>query len=137
MREHLFIYGTLLEDKYNPVADILKSNTRETGEGYIYGRLYDLGEYPAAVKTNKKDEKVFGKILEITHPDILFPVLDEYEIASDQHDNISEYTREKIEVTTCNETTITAWIYLYSGNPQGLQQIHSGKYLQYLEGRES
>jgi gamma-glutamylcyclotransferase (GGCT)/AIG2-like uncharacterized protein YtfP len=135
--QYLFIYGTLLDEKYNPVPDILKSSAREIASGYIKGRLFDLGEYPAAINITNNDEKVYGKILEVYDANTLFSILDAYEGIDSKPGVESEYNREKIEVIMEDGAIIIAWTYLYLGDPEGLIQIESGNYLQYIEEKMS
>ena len=44
---YLFVYGTLLSTEYN--HQTIKSS-KLVGEGSIYGKLFDIGNYPALKK---------------------------------------------------------------------------------------
>ncbi|MGC9343369.1 MAG: gamma-glutamylcyclotransferase family protein [Bacteroidales bacterium] len=135
--EYLFIYGTLLDEKYNPVSDILKTSTCEKASGFILGRLYDLGDYPAAVGSNNLNEKVYGKLLEVKDSNTLFPALDAYEGAGKLSEIESGYSRKQTRVILDGGDIVSAWTYLYSESTEGLVWIQSGDYLQYLENKET
>ena len=125
--EFLFVYGTL-RDPQNQVAQFLNSNAEFYNDGYFHGKLFDLGDYPGAVESEKSEDKVFGTIFQIRNPEIVFPVLDEYEEVGDKFSTPNEYTRKKIKVfTNCNEAKI-CHVYLYNHPVDSGRQIVSGTF---------
>ena len=49
MKDYLFAYGTLAAENAPPKIAGTVKKLKCIGEGFIFGRLYNLGEYPAAV----------------------------------------------------------------------------------------
>lgn len=72
------------------------------GSGMIAAKLYDLGAYPAAVKSCLGEE-VVGDVYEVPDPTNVLPVLDEYEG--------DEYKREKAIVKMAPGEEAEAWVY--------------------------
>ena len=79
MKDYLFAYGTLAETHPPPEIATAVKRLKYVGDGFIFGRLYDLGEYPGAVLENERRNKVFGKIFEVPRGRTLFERLDGYE----------------------------------------------------------
>ena len=81
MADYIFVYGSLLKKAKNPLHNFLKLYATYIGNGYIYAKLYDLGEYPAAILNGSKRYKTYGEIYKIK-PNLknrLFKILDKYE----------------------------------------------------------
>ncbi len=78
MNNLLFVYGTLLNEN-NEYAVYLKNHSRFHSYGKIKGKLYDIGEYPGAILLPKGEDYIYGSILELDHPEDIFPVIDDYE----------------------------------------------------------
>ena len=54
MKDYLFAYGTLAEDRVPlEIASAVK-RLKYVGDGFIFGRLYDLGDYPGAVLESER-----------------------------------------------------------------------------------
>lgn len=82
------------------------------------GRLYDLGDYPAAI-LDPAAGKIQGLVLRISHPERLFPYLDQYE----GH----EYQRRKVIIANYHRT-LTAWCYLHVKPLKYYRRIKPGRY---------
>jgi gamma-glutamylcyclotransferase (GGCT)/AIG2-like uncharacterized protein YtfP len=130
MREikYLFVYGTLMNGmEANEI--LAHQGACFVGRGAMPGALYDLGDYPAVVKSDDRGGIVHGELYELTGPDVLRN-LDEYEeYRPGRASNL--FVREQVLVRRLdNERTVTAWTYLY--NPRRslrrAKRIESGDY---------
>jgi gamma-glutamylcyclotransferase (GGCT)/AIG2-like uncharacterized protein YtfP len=121
--EHLFVYGTLRGDAPHPAARLLRDRTREVGYALLRGRLYDLGAYPAAVRSPDPEHRVRGLVyhLEEGLAEVLLSELDAYEGV--------EYRREMVSVHLDSGESVVAWAYLYARTPPPGRPIASGDYL--------
>ncbi len=123
MADHLFVYGTLRSDAGHPAADLLARRAAPVGFGRVRARLYDLGAYPAAVRSPEPEHRVRGIVyrLEPGLREVLLADLDRYEGA--------EYRREVATVTLESGESVSAWVYLYRRTPPPGRLIRSGDYL--------
>jgi gamma-glutamylcyclotransferase (GGCT)/AIG2-like uncharacterized protein YtfP len=125
MKQYLFVYGTL-KDEFAPpeIAGTVKK-MKFVGNGFAYGKLYDLGEYPGAVLGTR--DKIFGSIYEVPDDENILRKLDEYEGFHPQTPKESLYLRKKIKVYI-NDKTLTSWIYEYNQDLTNKPLIKSGNY---------
>jgi gamma-glutamylcyclotransferase (GGCT)/AIG2-like uncharacterized protein YtfP len=117
----LFVYGTLIENKKTKIHKLLNKNSLYISKAVFQGKLYDTGKYPAAIKSNKKNDIVIGNIIKILDLEILKKI-DEYEGL--------EYKRN-ITTLVANKKNIKAWIYLYCKSIEKHKRIISGNWLKY------
>lgn len=127
MNNLLFVYGTLLNED-NEYAVYLKNNSRFYSYGKINGKLYDIGEYPGAILSSKDRDYIYGTILELAHPESVFPVIDDYEGYGNDQPMPNEFIRLIAPVET-SSTLISCWIYVYNLPTVMLKLIKSGRYL--------
>lgn len=123
---YLFAYGTLRKDCQ--LAGNEKGDLLFTGQGKINAVMYDLGDYPCAVKSNAKSQ-ITGDVLEVTDSEKVFRALDEYEG--------NEYERGLETVHMISGVEITAWVYWYKGKPEETNKIENGDYLAYRKLKDS
>ncbi|MEM1123934.1 MAG: gamma-glutamylcyclotransferase family protein [Bacteroidota bacterium] len=129
---YLFVYGSLMSGITSPIATYLKENSRFIGEGWVKGRLYDMGNYPGLVTDESTNTKVIGHIFQLDDPNEMLPNLDHYECIGSDFSEPHQYRRETISVKTANQT-FSCWAYLYNWDTQNLALIESGNYLQYFK----
>lgn len=122
----LFIYGTLLNHN-NEFAVYLKENSHFFANGKVKGTLYDIGEYPGAVPDNG-GEYIYGVILQIDNPEVVFLEIDDYEGYGDEQPEPNEFIRISVDVETASEI-VTCYIYVYNRPVDGLKKIDGGRYL--------
>jgi gamma-glutamylcyclotransferase (GGCT)/AIG2-like uncharacterized protein YtfP len=127
---NLFVYGTLknriINDFLPEIAPFLKRKSR----GFVKGKLFNAGEFPAAQPTNLPAKKVYGDLVEI-HPDKIKDVLqtlDEYEEIDISNPQNSLFKRDVVSVVTNQGDKVQAWIYWYNQDVQGLNEIKDGIY---------
>lgn len=151
--EYLFVYGTLLSSFRHPLSIKLQMQGRFLGKGFVFGKLYDMGNYPAAIPD--KHSLIKGEIYEI--PAILFFELDDYEDYNYYNPSTSLYVRKRTKAFLFSgnypETNITdfeirsnlehfrklfCWIYWFRRRDQlSLQKvIEEGDYLEYVRKAE-
>ncbi|MCR9287363.1 MAG: gamma-glutamylcyclotransferase [Bacteroidetes bacterium] len=131
MKEYLFVYGTLMANIKTGIANKLHEHSRFLGDGWIKGKLYDLGHYPGLIPDLNSESTVFGHVFELFHPLKTIKILDEYENVGQRFGIENEYRRERINITLENRI-VECWAYIYNLSPNNLPVITSGNYLEYL-----
>ncbi len=126
--QYLFVYGTLRRKARNKVSALLKKNATFMGLGTAKGRLYDLGEYPAAVPDQRK--RIVGELysLEAGKNAEILAVLDEYEEYNASNPEQSLYIRKKTQVKLDGQEGLNAWIYWYNKPLDAQRLIPTGDY---------
>ena len=119
----IFVYGTL--DKIPLFSELLKTEEiKYVGRGKIKARLYDLGEYPGAVED--RENRVYGKVYEISGMDKVLPQFDEYEGFYPDKPEKSLYVRKVKKVEMDDGRILKAYVYIYNRSVKGLKEIESG-----------
>jgi gamma-glutamylcyclotransferase (GGCT)/AIG2-like uncharacterized protein YtfP len=115
---YLFVYGTLLPGKAPREIAPVVQKLRPLGDGFVRGRLYDLGQYPGAIPA-KTGQLITGKIFEIPEEPDLLKRLDEYEEFDAEKPEGSLFLRKKLPVTrTAGNQRLLCWIYVYKRRPE-------------------
>jgi gamma-glutamylcyclotransferase (GGCT)/AIG2-like uncharacterized protein YtfP len=130
----LFVYGTLRSEFNNPAYEHISSNFILMGPAKVKGRVYDLGEYPAAIPSNEETfivGELYGLKKEKDFEVAIHP-LDEYEGLYPGEAETALYRRELTTVYFNHQSTM-AWIYWYNHIVSGKQLIASGDVLQYIQ----
>ena len=128
MNQYLFAYGTLADA--NPprkIATVVKK-LKCLGKGYIFARLYDLGEYPGAVLDDSKRHKVFGKIFKVGDDSELLTQLDDYEAFDPKRPEGSLFVRKRSAINRANHPPLTGWVYEYNRSINSEPLIKHGDY---------
>jgi gamma-glutamylcyclotransferase (GGCT)/AIG2-like uncharacterized protein YtfP len=127
--DKLFVYGTLLQDADNPVADFLRQYSELIGRGFFKGELYDIGNYPGAVYKPDGPYRVEGDMLRLFDPGFIFNHLDYYEGIGPQFSEPHQYIRRVIPVYPGDgKNILVCWVYLYNWDTEGLALIRGGVY---------
>ncbi len=127
MTQHLFVYGTLtIELAPSEISGAVKK-LKYVDDGFIHGRLYNLGEYPAAILSNS-DQKVFGKIYELPDDPAVLQQLDQYEEFFPHNKSKSLFVRKQVYVNRSNKRRVLSWIYLYNKDLKSSTAIPSGTF---------
>ena len=121
----LFAYGTLRKGFQSEVAGKVDQYRLYLGTGKVKATMYDLGDYPGAIKTD--DNTIEGDVFELLDEEVL-QVLDEYEG--------DEYIREMVSIEMNPGENLTAWIYWYNGTFDAGKLI-KGDYRNYLKTKDS
>ncbi len=119
---HLFAYGTLQPGlaplEIAPVVEKL----RLVGEGFLFGKLYDLGSYPGAVIDSASAWLVYGTVYELPEEAEILRQIDAYEGP--------EYARIEQLVTLVAGKVLTCWVYDYQGRPSEERFIERGQWVE-------
>ena len=130
----LFVYGSLRSGFRSPAYEYISRYFDLVGDAKVKGRLYDLGDYPAAKPAD--DEKfIIGELYRIRNEkEFSWAIgqLDDYEGVNVAYDETLLYRRDITEVSIDNKTT-KAWIYWYHGDVEGKPVIESGDVLQHMQ----
>ena len=120
MSVYLFAYGTLrpglAPEEIAPVVERL----RPVGEGFAFGKLFDLGAYPAAVFDPGSACCVFGVVYELPQNGESLRQLDAYEG--------EEFTRTEQLVTLVAGGVLSCWAYDYQGKPGAERFVEGGRW---------
>ena len=127
MNDKLFVYGTLL-DEDNKYGIYLRDCSRFYATGYVKGKLYDVGQYPAAVLSESGNDRIYGIILQIDGPSDVLALIDMYEGFGQDQPQPNEFIRIITEAETENGP-VQCWIYHYNLSADNLIWIASGKYI--------
>ncbi len=111
MRTHkLFVYGTL--KTYPPFLEFLERGVvRYLCKGKIKAKKIKF-EYPAVVEDKKN--LVSGEIFEIIEPNLVFPVLDEYEEFNPKNPVESLYVRKIKRAVLENGKLGYVFVYIFN-----------------------
>ena len=130
----LFVYGSLRSGFRNPVYEYLTKYFHLMGEAVVKGKLYDLGEYPAAAPTDE-EKFISGELYSINNPlEFSWAIgqLDDYEGLNTEEGETPLYKREEVIAYQKGEPQ-AAWIYWFNGAMTDKPEIESGDLLQYLQ----
>jgi gamma-glutamylcyclotransferase (GGCT)/AIG2-like uncharacterized protein YtfP len=128
---HLFVYGTLRDDPRHAMHHVLTHGGRYVGAGSVGGRLYDLGDYPGMVPSDRPGDVVTGEVYELA-PDAAgdtLRVLDAYEGAGQEDPPSHRFLRQPVSVVLQDGTALQAWAYVLVTDPADHPLIPEGDYL--------
>ncbi len=133
-KTYLCVYGTLMRGIHSSKTKLLGRYGRFAGETEIPGRLYDLGSYPGLVYDPEAEKQVRGHVFELTEPERVLPILDEYEGVDPKRPEAGPYLRIRVDLPVAGEGR-PCWLYPYIWPTDGFARIESGDYLAYLPTR--
>lgn len=130
----LFVYGSLRSGFRSPAYEYISRYFELVGEAKVKGRLFDLGDYPAATPVSE-EKFIIGELYRIRNTkEFSWAIgqLDDYEGVNVAYDETPLYRRDITDVHIEDKTT-KAWIYWYHGNVEGKPVIESGDVLDYMQ----
>ena len=131
--KQLFVYGSLRSGFRSPAYEYISRYFVFVGDARVRGKLFDLGSYPAGIKTND-NTFIVGELYTIkSENEFAWAIgqLDDYEGVTVEPDEVQLYRREITEVNI-NNTITHAWIYWYNGDTSGKKLIESGDMIEYM-----
>ena len=131
----LFVYGSLRSGFRNPVYNYLTKYFHLLGEAVVKGKFFDAGTNPVAVPATEEDSYINGELYVVNNPDEFgsaIEQLDEYEGINVEAGERPLYRREITDAFQDGNGT-KAWIYWFNGNVDGMEPIHFGDILKYLQ----
>ncbi|MGF1644012.1 MAG: gamma-glutamylcyclotransferase [Thiotrichales bacterium] len=129
MLDRLFVYGTLRRGCDNPWQRRLRREAQWLGHAQVVGGLYDLGPYPAMVRSPFAAGMVIGDLYRLRAPTATLRWLDAYEGCDAAAREPREYRRKYLEIVAVGGTSVDAWVYLYTRPLRGAIPIETGDYL--------
>src|ERR1700758_3821678 len=126
-KRYLFSYGTL-QPRHAP-AEIAPTvrRLRRVGRGSVHGRLYDLGEYPAAI-LSRNGPLVIGQVFAIPNDPEVLTRLDEYEGFDPHRPQSSLFIRKRCWVKLENGKKLFCWMYAYNRPLGEASPLPAGNY---------
>jgi len=136
---HLFVYGSLRSGFRSPAYEYISPFFNLVGEARVRGKMFDMGEFPAAVPDDDDDNESFivGELYKIKNASEFswaIGQLDDYEGVNVEADEEQLYYRGLAEVELNNDT-VKSWMYWYNGDVTGKPQIQSGDVLEYIRAK--
>ena len=131
------MYGSLRSGFRSPAYEYISRYFDLVGEGMVKGKLFDLGDYPAAKPTDE-NKFIIGELYKIRNVNEFawaIGQLDDYEGVHIGFDETQLYRRDITEVHIDNTIT-PAWIYWYHGDVNDKPVIESGDVLLYMEQKK-
>jgi gamma-glutamylcyclotransferase (GGCT)/AIG2-like uncharacterized protein YtfP len=126
--EYLFLYGTLLADGApDEVVGALKT-LRRIGPAYVFGKSYDLGEYPGAILAPSSKTLIRGEIFELPATPAILKALDDYEEFDPANKEDSLFIRTKVRARLIDGDQIDCWMYVYNDDPGTAPILADGVY---------
>jgi gamma-glutamylcyclotransferase (GGCT)/AIG2-like uncharacterized protein YtfP len=129
----LFAYGTLQRGKAPPEIREALTSVHPVGKASVSGRIYDLGEYPAAVFQDGFNGAVWGTVLRLPRDPIkrnkLLLKLDQYEGVNPDEPARSLFVRRQLCVNLRSGRKLKCWAYEYNGKAQLSTAIFDGYYI--------
>lgn len=124
---HLFVYGTLRRGF--GAHGVLAGRAEFAGAGWMAGRLFDTGAYPAAAAPAAPGDRIRGELYRLpADAASLLRALDRYEGFEPADPSASLFRRIAADVATEEGRTVRAWAYLYHRPIDGFARIPSGDY---------
>lgn len=133
----LFVYGSLRSGFRSPVYEYISRFFTFMGNAKAKGKLYDLGDYPAAIPVSD-DYFILGELYTIKNKQEFswaMAQLDDYEGVNVEANEERLYQR-KITDIFIDDAVTTAWVYWYIGDVTGKPIIASGDILEYMNNKK-
>ena len=131
---YVFVYGSLRSGFHSPAYQYISNYFNLFGEAKVKGKLFNTGEYPAAIPV-EEDSFIKGELYLIKNENEFswaIAQLDDYEGVVVEKDEQPLYRREMADVYI-NDAVVPAWIYWYNGDLSGKSLISSGDIMDYLK----
>ena len=122
MPERVFFYGTLRTGFNRTTRAGVDAFLKFAGGGWIDGKLFDLGIYPAAVPAT--DARVRGEIFEITDAPTVLAALDRIEGYRAAEPERSLYNRVRVVATLDDGQTQEVWVYFTMRRSDAPPELH-------------
>ncbi len=121
---YLFVYGTLLSTEYNHLTI---KGSKLIGEGSIYGKLFDIGNYPAL---KEGENVIIGELYDIDN--LTLKKCDELEGYNQDDPENSPYIRKSV-IVCLDKEELCADVYYCNFETTHYKEIESGNYREYMD----
>ena len=123
----LFVYGTLRKG-FGSHGLLQRLRARLIAPGYVFGRLYDLGQYPGAVEAAYNSYRIHGEVYRLPNATVALEALDRYEGFDPGNPEQSLFVRKETTLTLATGGQVQAWIYWLQRVHPAARLILSGDY---------
>jgi len=123
---NLFVYGTLMSTAGHRMGARLARESRLIGPASMQGWLYRVAAYPGMTDAPNAQARVHGELYALADPVASLAWLDAYEGLTGRQD--SEYRRVERVARLAAAGEVSAWVYLYQGDPANLRRIADGRW---------
>jgi len=137
INHQIFVYGSLRSGFNHPAYAYISDNFVLVGDAKVRGKLYDLGDYPAALP-DTGEYFIVGELYRMKEEqdfNWVIAQIDDYEGIYTEPGQSPLYRREIASIYTTAGTT-EAWIYWYNNDITGKPLILSGDVLQYIQQKK-
>jgi gamma-glutamylcyclotransferase (GGCT)/AIG2-like uncharacterized protein YtfP len=129
MTHYLFVYGTLSRNAGHPMHQLLVRHAEFAGEGHFTGQLFRVGDYPGAMASSDRNDKVFGELYRLRSPQLVLPRLDAYEGCAPSDPLPHQFARRRLRVHLAAGKEKMAWVYLLNRVTPRFPRIASGRFV--------
>jgi gamma-glutamylcyclotransferase (GGCT)/AIG2-like uncharacterized protein YtfP len=133
MVEQVFFYGTLRTGFNRTTRAGIDEFLKFAGRGWISGKLFDLGIYPAAVPAT--GSRVWGEVFELVDAPKVLAALDRIEGYRSAEPERSLYNRVQVIATLDDGRKQDVWVYFYNAPLGRAPRITSGDYIEHLKAK--
>ncbi len=124
-------YGSLMTS-FGAQKDLgVEGDFEFVGVCRMSGRLFDLGEYPGVIESERPEDTVIGELYRIKVPRGI-KVLDEYEGIERETPETSPFVRRVVRLV---EPATESWMYFYQWPVTAEQQVASGDWAAHVASR--
>ncbi len=124
--EYLFVYGSLKRSFKHAIHQHLVMYANFVDEGQFQGKLYQIDWYPGVMESPNPNDRVSGEVFRVNAPNILLPLLDQFEGYDPMRHGKGEYIRCIRPILTRDKVTLSCQIYLYNWPIKEAKLIPSG-----------
>ena len=131
----IFVYGTLRKAFQHELFKILAKDFQFLGKGFIRGKLFDVGDYPAAVISVTRENQILGEVYQLKgdkNMASVFKIFDKYEGYDSKKISSSEYIRKRMFATLANGKRRLVWVYVYNKSLKSKRMIAHGDYIKHV-----
>ena len=123
MIPYLFVYASLRAGFHSPAYEYITRFFQPAGEAFVKGKFFFTGKTPVAISSDEDViEGELYKLKDLHDFSWAFSQLDDYEGLNVEEGEVPLYKRELVTVTSSN-LSVSAWIYWYNRNTEGLPAI--------------
>ncbi len=132
----LFVYGSLRSHFRSPAYEYIARYFDLIGEATVQGKIFDMGEYPAAIPVSD-GSVIVGELYIIKNErEFAWAIcqLDDYEgVHVEAHE--SPLYRREITQVDMKDSSVSAWIYWFNGDVTGKPLVASGDMVDYQKAK--
>ena len=132
MAELLFVYGTLRRG-FSRHVFLERLGAQFVGRASTQAELHDLGKFPGAKKSKRREARVTGEIYRLANPERALKVLDAVEGLRGGAPTGGMFRRERAQVSFPNGKHTLAWVYWLNNWKGPRRRVRSGDYAENSE----